>query len=95
MPAHVQHQTGEAYEPAARSKVFENEEIRKKNHRFRCRPVLRRENSGPRFAPEKHRFRCRPVLRRRKRSQTAADVEQKLKIGEKSGTDGAYVCSEK
>ena len=75
--------------------VFENEEIRKKNYRFRCRPVLRRENSGTRFAPEKHRFRCRPVLRWKIPGQTAADVEQKLKIGAKSGTDGAYVCSEK
>ena len=76
-------------------KVFENEEIRKKNYRFRCRPVLRRENSGPCFAPENHRFRCRPVLRWKIPGQTGADVEQKLEIGEKSGTDGAYVCSEK
>ena len=51
-------------EPAVGSKVLQNEEIRKKNHRSRCRRMLRRENSGPRFAPEKHRFRCRRLQRK-------------------------------
>ena len=49
-------------------------------HRFRCRPVLRCENSGPSLGVETDRFRCRPVLRREKRSQTGLDVEQKLRI---------------
>ena len=49
-------------------------------HRFRCRPVLRCENSGPSLGDETHRFRCRPVLRREKRSQTGPDVKQKLRI---------------
>ena len=77
------------------AKFSKTRKSEKKNHRFRCRPVLRCENSGPCFAAEKHRFHCRPVLRRKKTGQTGADVEQKLEIGEKSGTDGAYVCSEK
>ena len=71
--------------PAAGSKVLQNEEIRKKNHRSRCRRMLRRENSGPCFAKKKHRFHCRPVLRRKKKGQTGADVLSKVEKRSKIG----------
>ena len=51
-----------------------------KKYRFRCRPVLRCENSGPNLADKKCRFRCRQVLRREKRTQTGVDLEQKLRF---------------
>ena len=72
-------------EPAVGSKVLQNEEIRKKNHRSRCRRMLRRENSGPCFAKKKHRFHCRPVLRRKKKGQTGADVLSKVEKRSKIG----------
>ena len=65
-------------EPAVGSKVLQNEEIRKKNHRSRCRRMLRRENSGPRKSIVFVADVCSENNNWRVCSETGADVLAKV-----------------